>query len=157
SIGATLLCMLRFPEQWQLLRADPKLVRGAFQEAIRLESPVQTFFRTTTRQAEIAGAQIPEGEKIITFLGAANRDPRRWDDPDRYDVTRKTTGPTGHVGFGSGIHMCVGQLLGALEGEMLLTALAEKVGAIEAAGEPVRRYNNTLRGLASLPIRLLAA
>jgi cytochrome P450 len=157
TIGAVLLSMIRFPEQWQLLRADPRLARGAFQEAIRIESPVQIFFRTTTRPVELAGVAIPEGEKVLTFLGAANRDPRRWEDPDRYDIARKTIGSTGHVGFGSGIHVCVGQLLAALEVEVLLVALADKVAAIEPAGTPVRCYNNTLRGLASLPIRLHAA
>ena len=83
------------------------LARNAFEEAIRFESPVQTFFRTTTREVELAGHRIGEGEKVLMFLGAANRDPRRWENPDSYDVTRRTSG---HVGFGSGIHMCVGQL-----------------------------------------------
>jgi cytochrome P450 len=91
------------------------------------------------------------GEKILMFLGAANRDPRRWADPDRYDITRKTSG---HVGFGSGIHMCVGQLVARLEGEVMLAALARKVAAIEMSGPVKRRYNNTLRGLESLPITL---
>jgi cytochrome P450 len=83
------------------------------------------------------------------FLGAANRDPRRWEDPDRYDIARRTSG---HVGFGNGVHMCVGQLLARLEGECVLTALAHRASAVEIAGPPVRRYNNTLRGLASLPV-----
>ena len=73
-------------------------------------------------------------------------DPRRWADPDRYDITRKTSG---HVGFGSGIHMCVGQLVARLEGEVMLAALARKVAAIEMSGPVKRRYNNTLRGLES--------
>ncbi len=88
------------------------------------------------------------------FLGAANRDPRRWEEPDRYDPTRATVG---HVGFGSGIHMCVGQLLGRLEGEVMLSALAARVGAIAITGPVVRRYNNTLRGLERLPVTLTAA
>ena len=88
------------------------------------------------------------------FLAAANRDPRRWERPEVYDIARRTAG---HVGFGAGIHMCVGQLLARLEGEVLLAALARRVRAIEIAGTPVRRYNNTLRGLASLPLTLHAA
>ena len=88
------------------------------------------------------------------FLAAANRDPRRWERPEVYDIARRTSG---HVGFGAGIHMCVGQLLARLEGEVLLAALARRVRAIEIAGTPVRRYNNTLRGLASLPLTLHAA
>jgi cytochrome P450 len=88
------------------------------------------------------------------FLAAANRDPRRWTDPDRYDITRKTSG---HVGFGSGIHMCVGQLVARLEGEAVLTAFARKVGSVAISGPVKRRYNNTLRGLESLPITLTPA
>jgi 4-methoxybenzoate monooxygenase (O-demethylating) len=154
GIGAAIYCLARFPDQLARLRADPTLARNAFEEAIRFESPVQTFFRTTTREVEIAGMRIGEGEKVLMFLGAANRDPRRWDNPDRYDVTRRTSG---HVGFGSGIHMCVGQLVARLEGEVMLAALARKVASIEITGPVKRRYNNTLRGLESLPITITPA
>ena len=130
------------------------MARNAFEEAVRFESPVQTFFRTTTKDVEIGGCKVGEGEKILMFLGAANRDPRRWNDPDRYDITRKTSG---HVGFGAGVHMCVGQLVARLEGEVMLAALARKVAAIEISGPVKRRYNNTLRGLESLPITLTPA
>jgi hypothetical protein len=150
GIGAALYCLARFPDQWRRLREDPAaLARPAFEEAVRFESPVQTFFRTTTRSVEIGGVAVGEGEKVLMFLGAANRDPRRWPDPDRYDIARRTSG---HVGFGNGVHMCVGQLLARLEGEVMLTALARRAAAIEITGEPRRRYNNTLRGLASLPV-----
>ena len=98
--------------------------------------------------------RIGEGEKILMFLAAANRDPRRWDRPDEYDVTRKTSG---HVGYGSGIHMCVGQLVARLEGEAVLSALAKRVSAIEITGPVTRRFNNTLRGLESLPVSIKAA
>ena len=151
GLGAAIYCLARFPEEFARLRSDPSLARNAFEEAIRFESPVQTFFRTTTRDVDIGGCGVGEGKKILMFLGAANRDPRRWADPDRYDITRKTSG---HVGFGSGIHMCVGQLVARLEGEVMLAALARKVAAIEMSGPVKRRYNNTLRGLESLPITL---
>jgi cytochrome P450 len=154
GLGAAIYCLARFPDQWLRLRGDLSLARNAFEEAIRFESPVQTFFRTTTREVEIGASRIGEGEKILMFLGAANRDPRRWDNPDVYDVTRRTSG---HVGFGSGIHMCVGQLVARLEGEVMLAALARKVSAIEISGAVKRRYNNTLRGLESLPITLTPA
>ena len=88
------------------------------------------------------------------FLGAANRDPRRWERPDDYDIGRRATG---HVGFGSGIHACVGMALARLEGECVLSALARRAARIEITGEPRRRFNNTLRGLASLPVRLVPA
>jgi cytochrome P450 len=154
GLGAAIYCLARFPDQWLRLRGDLSLARNAFEEAIRFESPVQTFFRTTTREVEIGASRIGEGEKILMFLGAANRDPRRWDNPDVYDVSRRTSG---HVGFGSGIHMCVGQLVARLEGEVMLAALARKVSAIEISGAVKRRYNNTLRGLESLPITLTPA
>jgi hypothetical protein len=153
AIGAALYAFTLFPDEYARLRAEPKLARNAFEEAIRLESPVQTFFRTTTRDVEIGGIPVGEGEKVLMFLGAANRDPRKWDQPDRYDIARRTAG---HVGFGSGIHMCVGQLLARLEGEALLDALAQRVAAIVPAGPPMRQHNNTLRGLTSLPIELRA-
>jgi cytochrome P450 len=154
GIGAAVYCLARFPDELQRLRKDPSLARNAFEEAVRFESPVQTFFRTTTREVELSGAVIGEGEKVLMFLGAANRDPRRWNEPDRYDITRKTSG---HVGFGSGVHMCVGQLVARLEGEVMLSALARKVAAIEIAGPVKRRFNNTLRGLESLPVKLIPA
>ncbi|MGY8681006.1 cytochrome P450 [Bradyrhizobium sp. UFLA05-153] len=154
GIGAAVYCLARFPDQWQRLRDDPTLARNAFEEAVRFESPVQTFFRTTTREVEIGGAVIGEGEKVLMFLGAANRDPRRWDKPDTYDITRRTSG---HVGFGSGIHMCVGQLVARLEGEVMLSALARRIAKIEITGEPKRRFNNTLRGLDSLPVTITPA
>jgi len=151
GIGAALYCLARFPEELARLRGDPSLARNAFEEAVRFESPVQTFFRNTTRAVEIGGYGIGEGEKVLMFLGAANRDPRRWAEPDRYDIARKTSG---HVGFGSGIHMCVGQLVARLEGEAVLSAIARKVAAIDIGGPVKRRYNNTLRGLESLPVTL---
>ncbi|KJC57202.1 cytochrome P450 [Bradyrhizobium sp. LTSPM299] len=154
GIGAAVYCLARFPDQFQKLRADPTLARNAFEEAVRFESPVQTFFRTTTRDVELSGATIPEGEKVLMFLAAANRDPRRWDQPDTYDITRRTSG---HVGYGSGIHMCVGQLVARLEGEVMMAALARRVAKIEITGEPRRLFNNTLRGLNNLPIEITPA
>ena len=153
GIGAVLYCFANFPDQWQLLREDPKLVRGAFEEALRYVSPVQTFMRTTTRPVEVEGVEIPEGQKVVLFLAAANRDPRQWENPDRFDITRRTLG---HVGFGHGIHVCVGQMLARLEAQVLLRSLVEKVERIEMAGEPKWRLNNTLHGVDRLPVRLCA-
>lgn len=154
GIGAAVYALARFPDQWRKLRANRGLARPAFEEAVRFESPVQTFFRTTTRATEVGGCALAEGEKILMFLGAANRDPRKWENPDAYDMERTTAG---HVGFGAGIHMCVGQLLARLEGEVVLDAMARKISTIEIAEPPVRRYNNTLRGLSRLPVKVAAA
>ena len=151
GLGNALYAFATNPEAWDQLRADPGLARAAFEEVLRYESSVQTFFRTTTCETELGGVRIGEGAKILLLLGAANRDPRRWDAPDRFDITRKASG---HVAFGYGIHSCVGQMVARLEGEIVLRALAEQASRLELAAEPVRRLNNTLRGLASLPLRV---
>src|SRR6266576_1410883 len=141
GLGCALDCLARDPGQWRLLREDPSLAGAAFEETLRYASPVQTFFRTTTREVEVGGVRIGEGEKVLLFLAAANRDPRRWPDPERFDITRRAVG---HVGLGYGIHACVGAAFARLEGEVLLTALASRVASLAPAGEPRRRLNNTL-------------
>jgi len=151
GLAAILHALATSPSQWQRLRADPGLSRIAFDEAVRLESPVQTFFRTATRDVRVADVTIPEGTKILMFLGAANRDPRHWKDPDRFDLSRN---PSGHVGFGMGIHQCAGQHVARLEAAALVTALAQRVRTLELAGAPRRHHNNTLRAWASLPIAI---
>ncbi|WP_246080703.1 cytochrome P450 [Modestobacter altitudinis] len=151
ALSAILYAFATHPDQWARLVADPSLARGAFDEAVRWESPVQTFFRTTTTDVRIGDAVVPEGHKVLMFLAAANRDPRRWTDPDRFDLGRD---PSGHVGFGMGLHQCVGQHVARLEAEAVLTALARRVRSIELAGPPRRHHNNTLRAWDSLPVRL---
>jgi cytochrome P450 len=151
GLGNALFCFAAHPDAWDLLRADPGLARSAFEEVLRFESSVQTFFRTTTCETELGGVRLREGAKILLFLGAANRDPRRWDVPDRFDITRRASG---HVAFGYGIHSCVGQMVARLEGEIVLGALARRIEHLELIGAPVRRMNNTLRGLASLPLQV---
>jgi cytochrome P450 len=152
GLGNALWCLSRFPEQYAALRADPEKARAAFEEVLRFEAPVQTFFRTTTREVDLDGTRIGAGEKVLLFLGAAGRDPRQWENPDVFDISRRAMG---HVGFGFGIHACVGMAMARLEGEAILTALARHVASIEPAGEPRRMLNNTLRGLETLPLRLL--
>ncbi|MCP9948447.1 cytochrome P450 [Actinomadura madurae] len=151
GLAAVLYAFAVNPDQWRRLRENPALARTAFDEAVRWQSPVQTFFRTAVGDREIAGTAVPDGRKILMFLGAANRDPRRWDDPDAFDLSRD---PSGHVGFGMGIHQCVGQHVARLESEALLTALARRVERLELAADPVRHHNNTLRAWKSLPVRV---
>jgi hypothetical protein len=115
---------------------------------------VQTFFRTTTKDVDVGGVRIGDGEKVLLFLAAANRDPRRWDRPDRFDVRRRATG---HMTFGTGIHGCVGQAVARLESEAIFAALAKRVASFEMTGEPQQRLNNTLRGLDTLPLRIVPA
>ena len=137
------------PEQWDLLRADPSLARPAFEETIRFETPVQVFSRTATRDTEIGGTGLAKDERVMIFFGAANRDPRRWEDPGRFDITRKASG---HLAFGLGIHGCVGKPVARIEGEAMLGALARKVERIELDGEPQRHLNNTVRSFESLSV-----
>jgi 4-methoxybenzoate monooxygenase (O-demethylating) len=151
GLGVAMRQLALNPDQFAALRADPSKARAAFEEAVRLETPVQTFFRTTTREVELGGATIPEGEKVRMLLGAANRDPRKWPNPDRYDIDRPTAG---HVGFGAGVHMCVGQLLARLEGETLLGTFARAFARIDPDGDPMPLLNNTLRGWTRLPVRV---
>jgi 4-methoxybenzoate monooxygenase (O-demethylating) len=151
GISHMILALATHPDQWERLRAEPGLAKRAFEESLRWDSTVQTFFRTTARDVTVEGTSIPEGSKVLLFLAAANRDPRRWEAPDRYDLSRATSG---HVGFGFGIHQCLGQMVARLEGELVLEALIPRVREIRLAGEPERRLNNTLHAIASLPVEI---
>jgi 4-methoxybenzoate monooxygenase (O-demethylating) len=154
GLGNALFCLATNPEQYELLHADPGLSKAAFEEALRLESPVQAFFRTTTRPVEVegTGTVIPADAKVLLFFGAANRDPRRWgDDADRYDIHRRNPG---HLAFGAGIHVCIGQFISRLEGELVLAALARRAAGLALGGEPVPKPNNTLKAFRHLPLRV---
>lgn len=154
SLAASIHCLATHPDQWQLLKQNPARARLAFEEAIRFESPVQTFYRTAVRDTDIAGVSVPADAKVLLHLASANRDPRRFERPHRYDFGRRVSG---HVGFGMGIHQCVGQHLARMEGEAVLSALAAKAATLEIAGTPERRLNNTLRSWGRLPVTLTPA
>ncbi len=153
GIGNMIHAFAQHPDQWAMLRADPSLAKKAFEESLRWDGTVQTFFRTTSRDVAVDGGTLPEGSKVILFLAAANRDPRHWERAGDFDITRSASG---HVGFGFGIHQCLGQMVARMEAEALLKALIPRVRDIRLAGEPVRRLNNTLHALASLPVELAA-
>lgn len=154
GLGNALFALAHHPGQYAKLHADPALARPAFEEALRWESTAQTFYRTAVRDCKIAGLPVAENTKILCMLASANRDPRRWPEPDRYDIERR---PSGHVAFGAGIHGCVGQAVARLEGEVVLAAIAKRVRRIEVAAPHTRRLNNTLRALDTLPLNLIAA
>jgi cytochrome P450 len=154
GIAHMIYALASHPDQFERLRADPSLTKRAFEESLRWDSTVQTFFRTTTSDVEIGGFTIPEGAKVLLFLAAANRDPRKWDQPETFNLSRQTSG---HVGFGFGTHQCLGQMVARLEGELVLEALLPRIRSIRLAGPPVRRLNNTLHALASLPVEVEAA
>lgn len=151
ALGNALYCFARFPDQWQLLRSRPELIRSAIDEILRYEGAVMNFFRTTTSDVNLAGYHIPRHEKVLVMFAAGNRDPKYWQDPQRFDITRETRG---HLGFGGGVHTCVGQMVARLEAELILAELLKRVQRIALLGAPVRRLNNALRGLASLPLRV---
>lgn len=142
------------PDQWAKLRSDRSLLKRAFEESLRWDSTAQAFFRTTSREVNIGGHDVPEGEKVMLFYAAANRDPRRWDRPNEFDISRNSSG---HVAFGFGIHQCLGQMIARAEAEAVLTALIDRVAEIRPAGPVERRLNNTLRAVSKLPVELIPA
>lgn len=151
ALGHLFLGFATHPGSWEKVRNAPALRKSAFEESLRWDSTVQTFFRTTTQPISIDGCDLPEGAKVLLFLGAANRDPRRWSNPERFDVERAASG---HVAFGSGLHQCVGQWIARAEAELLLNALAPRMKSIRLAGLPERRLNNTLHAIRRLPIEI---
>jgi 4-methoxybenzoate monooxygenase (O-demethylating) len=151
GIGNMILAFAENPGEWDKLRANPKLSTRAFEESLRFDGTVQTFFRTAACDTEIEGVAIPEGSKLLLFFAAANRDPRRWDQPNVFNIERMTSG---HLGFGFGIHQCLGQMMARMEAEVLLEALVPRAARLALTGAPVRRINNTLHALASLPVEI---
>jgi len=153
-IGNGVFTLLRNPDQLTGLRRDPTLLGGAVEEVLRYESPVQLNARTALRDADLFGRPVSAGTVVVTFLGAANRDPERFDDPDSFDVRRCDVQP---LSFGWGIHHCLGAQLARVEGEVALGRLLERFDRIELAGDPSWRPSLTLRGLADLPVEVRAA
>jgi cytochrome P450 len=123
-IGNAVSALLDHPDQLAHVAADPGLVPGLVEETLRFDSPVQLVFREALADAEIAGVRIPAGSTVVPLLGSANRDERRFPDPDRFDVKRN---PQGHVGFGFGKHFCLGASLARLEGKVALEALVPEL------------------------------
>ena len=149
ALGSAICCFAEYPDQFERLKSDPKLAQWAFEETLRYTSPIHTFCRTANTDTEVSGVSIAEGTKVLCVLGSANLDENHWPEADKFDIERR---PVGHLALGAGIHGCVGQNVARAEGEAVLTAIANKVGSIEFAGEPVWRPNNSIRALARLPI-----
>jgi 4-methoxybenzoate monooxygenase (O-demethylating) len=154
GIGSTLMLLSQRPELWRRLRSDRSRLKFVFEEVLRLESPIQTYFRTTTKPTTIGGVAMQSDTKVQVFVGAANRDPRKWADADSFDIERSSIP---HLAFGHGIHVCIGQMIARMEAESVLTALLDRVEILEPAGTPVHRLLNTLRTLDELPLELRAA
>jgi len=143
------LALLRAPDQWARLVAEPALVDNAVEELLRYDSPVQLTSRTALADLDLEGRAVRRGEELILVLGAANRDPAQFPHPDRLDLERAGIR---HLAFGGGAHFCLGAPLARLEARSALTALAARVPRLRLAGDPRRRDTITLRGLRSLPV-----
>lgn len=149
ALGSALELFARHPDQWAAVRADPSLILSAFTEVVRLESPIQYFTRKAEKDHDVNGVTVPQGARVVVMYGSANRDERKWADADRFDVRRN---PVDQVGFGYGIHACVGQPLARIEAAALFKALAARVDRFELAGEPTRALNNIVRRAKSVPL-----
>ena len=151
-IGNGLLALLRHPEERQRLQDDPGLVHGAIEELLRYDGPVQRAGRMAVVDTEIAGVPIPAGSLVLGLLGAANRDPTRFVEPDRLDLMREEPR---HLAFGSGIHYCLGASLARLEAQVAIGTVLRRFPALSLATDhPIWRPSSTLRGLETLPVVL---
>lgn len=149
-IGNGLLALHRNPEQWERLKADPSLIPNAIEELLRYDSSVQLTGRVTHAEVEVGGVKLGPKESVVTLLGAANRDPAQYPDPDHLDVGRQNVRP---LSFGGGIHFCLGAQLARLEGELVFAALIERMPNLRLPeiDTPAWRRSFTLRGLSKLP------
>jgi cytochrome P450 len=129
-IGNGMVALLRHPSEWERLAADPSLMPNAVEEMLRYDSPAQALIRVVLEDTEIAGQPVPKGARVLLLLGASNRDPRRFPEPDRFDVTREAQG---HVSFGHGIHFCLGAPLARLEAKMVFEELFRRVRRVSFA------------------------
>ena len=151
-LGNGLAALLRHPDQFELLRGRPELAPSAIEEFLRYDSPVQFVGRIASREITLRGVPIGSGQLVITVLGAANRDPNRFPDPDRLDITRPENS---HVAFGQGSHLCAGAHLARLEARIAFGTLLERYPAIELAEESTSHGPNfNFRGFKTLPLRL---
>jgi cytochrome P450 len=150
GISSTLWLLARHPDQWAMVRDDPALIPAAFNEALRMESPLQIWSRACRDGAELDGTWIPPGSRIALLLGSANRDERHYPDPDVYDVARN---PKDHVAFGHGVHACLGSALARAQAQAVLGEVVDQVRTLEC-GDPSRVPRNTTRGLTCLPMTL---
>ena len=150
-IGNGMLALLRNPGELRRLREDPGLLDSAVEELLRYDSPVQLDDRTVREDVEIGGRSIRAGKRVVAIIGAANRDPEVFDDPDTLDIGR---GEKSHLAFGRGIHYCLGAALAVLEARVAFASLLDRFPSIRLAAEPRYRDNVVLRGLDELLIEV---
>jgi hypothetical protein len=155
GISTTVSQLAQNPDQWTILKENPARIRFAFDEGLRFEAPNHLVYRSTACDTELGGCFLKANTKIATFPGAANRDPRKWENPDTFDVMRNTANI--HMSFGAETHNCIGQNVARLEAECILNELVARVATIELAGEPEYLIHNQLRTLGKLPLRVTPA
>jgi pimeloyl-[acyl-carrier protein] synthase len=149
-IGNGTLALLRHPEELRRLRETPGLIPSAVEELLRYDGPVQRTARITSTEVTIGGRTIPKGEMVMPFMGAADRDPAQFPDPDRLDLGRADNR---HIAFGWGIHFCLGAPLARVEGQIAIDTLVRRLPRLKLVGdEPEYRQSLTLRGLKALPV-----
>ena len=153
ATGSTIALFAQNPDQWDKLRASPSMIPNAVNEAIRLESPIQGFSRVLTDDFSVEDQRLHKGARVLVMYASGNRDERRWEDPERFDITRRANE---QLGFGHGIHMCMGANLARMEISALLSALIPRVERFELHGAE-RISNNVLRGYKSLKLTAHAA
>jgi pimeloyl-[acyl-carrier protein] synthase len=150
TIGNGMLALLRHPDQMEKLKREPTLIQSAVEELLRYDSPVQITGRLALETIEIGGQTIRAGEKILTCLGAANRDPTQFPSPDRLDLTRRENH---HLAFGDGIHYCLGAGLARVQGQIAINTLIQQLPNLALHTDKLEwRKNIALRGLKSLPV-----
>ncbi len=153
-IGNGLLTLCRYPEQCERLRRDPELMPTAIEEMLRFDPPVQMTVRMAEQDTSIGGTEIARNSMTFVLLAAANRDPRQFPNPERFDVART---PNEHLAFGEGIHFCLGAPLARLEGAIAIGAVLERFPKLRAADPAAKlsyRGSLALRGLQSLPLAI---
>ncbi|MGW8744036.1 cytochrome P450 family protein [Streptomyces sp. NPDC055794] len=154
-ISATVHSLLTHPGQLDRLRAEPDLAGGAVEESLRFNSPVHaSAFRFAAEPLELAGTPVAAGDSVLVSLAAASRDPGHFPDPDRFDIGRA---PRGHLGFGHGLHHCLGAPLARMEATVAVRLLPQRYPTLAFATDPATltwRTSTLLRGLAELPLRL---
>lgn len=153
AISALLRLYAEDSDVWEAVKQEPSLAPSIFEEILRMESPVQGFFRVTTREITLDGVTVPSDARVLLHYGSANRDERHYPDPDQFQMRRN---PLDHLAFGYGPHGCAGQGLARMEAAAITSALLARVDRIELGGAPTRHYNPVIRGLEKLPLRLQA-
>jgi cytochrome P450 len=149
-----LIALLQHPEQLAAVRADPSLLPGAVDEMLRWWTPVMVFRRTATRDAELAGAPVRAGDKVVVSFTSANRDPTVFTDPDRFDVRRA---PNPHLSFGHGPHFCLGGQLARTQMRALFGELLRRTSVLQLEAPPALLRSSFQRGVKRLPVRWVAA